>query len=72
MNDVSPVLDTARLVGAFSNVVVDTEFESVDTLDPLTDRTVIGEYVVKDVSPVTDTGLAVTPVFTEMLLTYTV
>jgi hypothetical protein len=63
---VAPVVDTATLVGGFNDVVADTEFESVDTTpELLTVRMVIGEYVVKAVSPVTDTGLAVTPVFTD-------
>jgi hypothetical protein len=66
------VVDTATLVGGFSVVVVDTEFESDDTLDPLTERIVIGEYVVKAVSPVTVAGLDVTPVFTDTPLIYTV
>jgi hypothetical protein len=74
MNDVRPVLDTATLVGGFNRVVVDTEFESADVIDPsaLTDRIVIGEYVVLPVRPVTVTGLDVTPVFMETPFMYTV
>jgi hypothetical protein len=72
VNDVEPVLETDMLVGGFNSVVVETEFESTDRFAPLTDRIVIGEYVVNSLSPVTVTGLAVTPVFAETPFTYTV
>jgi hypothetical protein len=72
VNDAASVADTATLVGGLGNVVADTEFESVDSLAPLTDRIVIDEYVVPEARPVTVAGLDVTPVITETPLIYTV
>jgi hypothetical protein len=66
------VLETATLVGGFNVVVADTEFESADTTDPLTDCIVIGEYVVNGLSPVIVTGLDVTLASTATPFTYTV
>jgi hypothetical protein len=43
---VRPILETATFVGGFNVVLVDTEFESADTYEPLIDRIVIGEYAV--------------------------
>jgi hypothetical protein len=70
--DDAVVPETATFVGGLNSVVVDTEVESTDTAEPLIDRIVIGEYVVKSLSPETVTGLAVAPVSTAAPFAYTV
>jgi hypothetical protein len=65
------VLETATSVGGFSNVFVDTDVESADTIGPLTDCIVI-EYTAAWSRPATVTGLDVTSASTATPFAYTV